>query len=431
LFAKTDETLFRLENGKPALRPRAIAQLDPRCQAFLGPAVHEVAERLASLWAYDNRPIVCQLPRPGGFRPLNCAVAPSRYTITLNYHICYAYRPTASKLTEWMTRVTDEFIAFRSALTPNEAGFFLRLMVAGDDSVALAADGQTQVWFECDVSMCDQSQIFETIGRDCARYQLLGLSQQHAAIIQQLSRAPMKMDCGKAKVAAKYTLLPHAGIKVTGGPDTSCGTTIAVGESMLVSLVNLARNGEFPTAQTLAAEMLRYGFKLKVRTFTEMHAPITFLKGWWVPVYEGSLVHIWTPLPGRLLKVGIADGELLRKYQTMLPSDATLYQAMTFHLFSVAKGLAATFTAPPLSAFVSRYAALEFNDVVVTVDAYQVAFDRPSTGMLASDYSRFLFMRYTLTLEEITELSDLYSTAVPPAVIVHKALALLVAQDYC
>lgn len=429
LFAKTDETLFRTEASHPALRPRAIAQLDPRCQAYLGPAVHEVAERLARLWDYDGLSINTLVPRPGGFRPLGGRIPDEAHTIGLNYQICYAYRPTATKLTEWMERVTTDVLAFQNS-AHSSGHYFLRIMVAGDDSVALLADARHIWWFESDVSMCDQSQIFETIGRDCSRYRLIGLSNDHATAIQALCRGPMKLDCGKTKVAAKYTLLPHAGIKVTGGADTSCGTTIAVGESLAVSFVNLLRNGQTPSGTELAAEMLRYGFKLKVKTFSELHPPITFLKGWWVPVYEGTLVHIWTPLPGRLLKVGIADGDLLRKYRDLLPPDANLFQAMNFHLFSVAKGLAATFTAPPLSAFVTRYAALHFDTVATTLDAHQVAFDRPSTGMLSHDFGRFLFLRYALDWDAIIELSDLYSTAVPPSVVVHKALALIAAQDY-
>jgi len=420
LFAKTDETLFRLENGLPAQRPRVISQLDPRCQAFLGPAVHEVAERLAQLWDYEGRAFITTVPNRHGNHVPNWFL--------INFQITYAYRPTAAKLTKWMQRVLGDVQACSRAYD-----YVIRIIVAGDDHLALIKTPRATFWLEGDVSMCDQSQTYDTIGRDVRRYVQLGLPQVYGGIIHQLCKAPMKLDLGKHKLQMRFTIIPHCGTKLTGGPDTACGTSIAVGESLSISLIRLIDLGMHINASNVAAEMLRFGFKLKIKEFVHSTGPlfVTFLKGWWVPVVEEELIYIWTPLPSRLLKVGIADGDVQAKYTKQLemggfPSD--LGYCLRYHLRSVACGFGETFLPTPLYEFAQAWSVPPA--APVELDKYQVQYDRPSKGVLADGYSAMIYQRYGLTMNDLYQVGQLYAEAEPPQLIVHPALAKFASVDY-
>jgi hypothetical protein len=431
VMAKTDETLARLEcfgdnpTPAPALKPRCIEQFDPRCQAYLGPAVHEVAERLATLWAYIGDPIISTLT---GY---SCA-------LSLDYRVAYAYRPTASLLTLWFAESLKD-------LGRSTSSFFVRLIVAGDDHLVLIRTPRETFFLEGDVSMCDQSQCEPTIRRDVARYRLLGLDDDRAETIIKLCRCTMVAGLTKQKLDLSFKIHPLAGTKMTGGPDTSVGTTIAVGESLMVSLLRTfhhswssAGSASRFSLEVLRAEMMRFGFKMKFETWpwtpSTDFMPLTFLKGWWVPSLDaegaGDIQYVWTPLPSRLFKVGVAEGDVLDKYKAELLAlnrPATVREALKFHLESVAQGMTDTFLTEPLRSFCNRWANV---DVVPAAREWQVMYDADKTRVPTASWIRQFEHRYGFGEEWLEEVVALYALVDPPALVVHPALGRMVRRDY-
>jgi len=411
LFAKTDETLFRLENGAPSLRPRAISQLDARCQAYLGPAVHEVAERLAQIWDYVGP-------------SLDTVIAPGSQRIRVNMRVTYAYAPTASKLTTWMSSVHEEF----GLWAMRRRGCFLRLIVAGDDHLVLFCKGHDPLMFlEGDVSMCDQCQSRHTVARDVKVYHSLGLPQHMCDMLLRLCTSPMVLNCARKKLDMRFVVHPHAGIKLTGGPDTACGTTICVAHVVLLAFSHLW-DFRVPLDQLAAQYAVvceRMGFKMKVRVCPAESYLATFLKGWWVPDEAGCAR--WTPLPGRILKVGIADGDVVTKYKKV-PGVCDQLTAMRYHLRGVASGFVGAYLTPPLSEFVRAWAD---GQAVAFPPPYQVICDAVAAEPFdREEFDRMVRARYAVTLADLEQVGAWYGPGFLPRLVHHAALGALAAVDY-
>lgn len=444
-MVKSDETLFRTHNiwpltssngvesrrnRAPGLKPRLIVTLKPEVQAMLGPAFLLVARNLSSIWTWDV-----------SLAPRNCLLQDYARRLTgysVSYHITYAYQPTARKLTTWLSQVLAAYN------DKQDEEFFLRVVVAGDDHLVFYSFPCGPLcWLEGDVSMCDQSQSYPTLMRDASRYVQLGLPYPMAVLVLELCRSNIILDLTKARGEYTVEVIPKVGTKLSGGPDTSCGTSICVGEMVMTAMFY-----EFidwavcnPRGQALHRNLapadlepgyerhcLDRGMKVKVKAgiYTET-CGATFLKGWWVPTSQGS---VWTPLPSRIAKVGIADGDVVRKYETATKEVAVEpVIAMANHLANVACGLASTFLTPPLSHF-----ALAWRGCLkarIPVQDWMVAYDFSTNATLDLElFEQQLEKRYDISLKDLDEVGMRYSVPVLPLLVVHPAIEAMVRVDY-
>lgn len=433
-MVKTDETLAKLEDGRPNLKPRLIAVLDPRCQAHLGPAVHQMTERLAILWPYD-------LERNPARKARLFDIAREHTGFQVDYNITYAYKPTAKKLSRWLQDVLTQ------SADRDRAQYFLRVIVAGDDHLVFYALPHGRLmWLEGDVSMCDQSQTYPTLLRDASRYFELGLPGHMVLDLMCLSKSRIKLDVSKKRGEFVFNIDPKAGTKLSGGPDTAAGTTICVGETVISCMFlcfiedatyrgsgntmvfdgNQAAYSYFQ--QRYIQECLKRGFKMKVHLAVYAPGcPATFLKGWWVHTGYGPT---WTPLPSRIFKVGLADGDVVLKYAKASGERAPdPFVATANHLANVAQGLYVTFLTTPLKQFATAWRTCLKYDIKVR--EWEVNYDEdrnlePNMELLAD----MVAARYELSLTDLDEIGAMYCVPVLPLFIVHPALAKLVEVDY-
>lgn len=429
-MVKSDETLARRQSNEPGLKPRMIATLQPEIQAFLGPAFLVVAQRLACIWTWDMSlaPRMCILQ--------DYAKRSTGYGV--NYHMTYAYQPTARKLTEWMRSVVE---SYRSR---TEIDFFLRVIVAGDDHLVMYAFPKGPLcWLEGDVSMCDQSQTYPTLMRDVSRYCALGLPYPMAMLVLELAHSAIILDLTKSRGEYSIEVIPKMGTKLSGGPDTSCGTSICVGEMVISAMfyefidwavcnplgARLHRN---PSPSDIepgySRSCLDRGMQVKVKAglYTET-CIATFLKGWWVPTSEGP---IWTPLPSRIFKVGIADGDVIQKYVSATGEHATEpVVALANHLANVAAGLSSTFLTPPLSYFARAWVGCLKSRI--NVKDWMVEYDYRTDATLDVElFSQQLERRYDVEYRDLEEIGLRYSVPIIPLLVVHPAIDAMVKVDY-
>jgi len=433
-MVKTDETLAKLDAGRPNLKPRLIAVLDPRCQAHFGPAVHQMTERLAILWHYDIARNPSRVARLFDF-------AREHTGFQVDYNVTYAYKPTATKLSKWMNAVLMQ------AADRDRAHYFLRVIVAGDDHLAFYALPQGRLmWLEGDVSMCDQSQSYPTLLRDASRYFELGLPGHMVLDLMWLSKSRIKLDVSKKRGEFVFNIDPKVGTKLSGGPDTAAGTSICVGETVISCIFycfiedatyrksgnttvfdgNNSAHDRFKARYV--QECLKRGFKMKVSLGVYAPGcPATFLKGWWVHTGLGPT---WTPLPSRIFKVGVADGDVVLKYaKASGERSPDPFVAAANHLANVAQGLYATFLTTPLKQFASVWrTCLKFD---IKVRDWEVNYDEDRNLEPDQDlFADMVAVRYELSLTDLNEIASLYSVPVLPLFIVHPALKKLVAVDY-
>jgi hypothetical protein len=307
-FVKTNEKLFREEDGRPAMKPRGIVLLRPEAVDTIGPALFQVAERFKKEYNFTNPPVHKFQNR--------------------RLRITYASAATAENLTEWMTRAK----AWVSVRKNGEKRYWA--LVAGDDGFIVTFVNGAFLYLATDFSQYDQSE-----GRGALQYQKkqqrrLGLSKLDAACQERLGKATIKTDFGTLIMLSRWWRQTGEG-----------GTTIGNGMVHAGVLLYAYHKGSHEVMETAYLEL---GLKVKLTATRDLWA-VDFLKGWWIPGLSHQLV--WTVLPSRVLKIGqhLGDPRHIRGY------SRDLKVACQQHACAVAKTYAAFSWSPIVGGYVKRW----------------------------------------------------------------------------
>jgi hypothetical protein len=317
---KTDELLMRFSaQGYPEFKPRAIVNVHPVMQYRTGPEVYSVTQILKEEWPME--PDFFQIRNQRGSN--------------LTMSISFGCGVTDRSLDTWMHVVTEYLPCPGAAL-----------LISGDDAlVALRLDPQQPIVFiESDLSMCDQSTSITPLLFQYDLMMRLGMSKEVAEYLA-------KMSCGALRVRSHDGLdnsvvnLAAYPMRLTGGADTTVGNSIVVAASWVWYVLNTFSDVR---VESIAAFMLRLGFKVKVRVQDHTGVGMTFLKGIWYPTSNGP--H-WGLMPSRLLKLGKSFKNPQQIYQLQSPQEAAAH-----FLSDQAIGIRNFFLPPLLMAFVHKFA---------------------------------------------------------------------------
>lgn len=303
LLLKTDELLFKVdEDGFPQMKPRAIANVNPRVAAVQGPEVWTYQKRLMAVWDVDTPLEEISL---ASIRHLNLTF-PRMGVERVLARLTFASGRTDKDLSEWYNCVLEqsESLDLRS--------FAVWILVAGDDTLCLIrwvtwdSNGLPQVKFfliEGDISMCDQSSQAGPLFFESVTYARGGMDPEIAWDIYEFAHAPYT---GTSRDMTSRFKVEHfeRPMRHTGGNNTTTGNSTNVGLGLLTGVL-----GSFPdfAPDSVQTKMMELGFKMKIKVFSGKEvSPLfdyaTFLKGMWYPVLSAKYDRYWAPLPSRLLK---------------------------------------------------------------------------------------------------------------------------------
>jgi len=275
VMVKTDELLLKtFPDHSPYMKPRAIANVNPVIQAYIGPAIYEASIRLKALWDFKlSNPYLLTIPDSYGER------------IIFHIYLTYAGSSTDDALSRWYQRV----------LYIGHPAIFI--MVSGDDSLVVYSDTKTLTFYEADASMFDQSQSFGPLRFERMVLYRLGCSVETCDILEQLSTSPY-VAWNRDKTGSIKIDRTDRPIRDTGGADTSLGNSINMASAWLA----VCSQGYTDSIDELRERFGFLGFDMKIR----VHSRITqtsFLKGTWYDVLDPEFMYYWAPLPSRILKL--------------------------------------------------------------------------------------------------------------------------------
>jgi len=204
--------------------------------------------------------------------------------------------------------------------------------------------------------------------------------------------------------------------RATGAPDTTLGNTIINMHSLLYAL-------EVSNSMTtLATDQARLGLIAKLTTHDSVNSA-TFLKGWWVPTIQGTMV--WLPLPSQVIKLG----KILTN-----PRDIFKHLGADLAWRSAASSMAASygtvpFDYPLFGSLLKRYSylggevkELDFQKHKVKVDTQAVVDVEAVTEMICG--------RYGISEDEIYDMEIEIASAPFPGLLVHPAWRFIAERDY-
>ena len=337
VMVKTDEVLLKYDyvDGAAALtlKPRAIAQVHPYVQAFVGPSVYIATERLKRDLAWDAAPDYVDI---SGRR--------------VAVYLFFAPGSTDETLSAWLNRIIG--------LT-SFSDWFIAVAAAGDDSVFCVHRGDVTEWGEGDFGMFDQSQSTGPLSTQDRWGDKIGIDQD-------VRRVLVRSHSGKFVIISRdkthRQIISVRPMRRTGGGDTTQGNTVITLSANRYAIVQTLLRKEPITA---VQNWMRWlGFDLKLRVHASW-TTITFLKGMWVPVCEQFRFEAyWTPLPSRFLKVGKSLRDPRELYREPLPAAASHF------LSDLANSYKEFLVVGPLARFCANFATSLPR--VVQLEAYKV-----------------------------------------------------------
>jgi hypothetical protein len=332
--------------------PRPIYNVHKRIQLAVGPYILGVSKVMkAHLWLTQRG-----IPIDFALRSSD----PQHPHIHKRMFLYYGGSRSDLDLTLWMAHVRTHI--------------GVHIIASGDDSLCvLNAPDYTLTYVEGDNSKHDRSVRRGALSTEYALYRRLGMPSAVVDSLEKMSRLPLVLDQkqgpGAHAPVSRVTVMrePH---RDTGGPNTSCGNTINV----LLAIGNYFLTGRKvqEIGDSISAAMADLGFSHKVRVDPAMP---TFLKGSWLPYNDATEsrpgqepVHIWAPLPSRVIKASKMLSDPLVVFSDHLDaamgppvrkslSDRIIRTHRATHciLVSQAQQLASYATPPLISAFVQRF----------------------------------------------------------------------------
>lgn len=317
LMVKTDELLFREDDeGRPQLKPRAIANVSPLFIAYIGPDVYSFQKRLAEAWGIDN-----EWSRVALLYADHLAIGPIPND-TFHYFVKMTYGGgrTDRDLSIWW-RATSARMA---AIT---RGVAVAIMVAGDDVVVVLQIQFRRYFWEIDLSMCDQTILEGALNHEFTVMRANGVPVRVVRELDIMAHSVYELESRDTNAAVPA---PKPPVRImrdehpqrdTGGPNTSSGNTTDVGDAThkvvrdwMSHQIKLQTDQGLPVnpkfwemdVDQVKASFLTLGLKVKIRVAYDIQH-VTFLKGmWWrvesSPVGEEVFDYYWAPLPSRVLK---------------------------------------------------------------------------------------------------------------------------------
>ena len=326
IFVKSNEALMQCKDGFMALKPRIICNVNPLFSAFVGPFVYFMQKQLSTTLFPVRRSLGRQYEFLG---------APFRLTIH------YAGAALDSDLTAWAASVLE-----RTLVPLGECG--LSIMVSGDDSLVVAYTPDSFTVIEGDASMFDITQSSGPLEHEMYINQHFGIPHEIAKAIFDETHLPMALYPSNQHpdLDPMFINRTNCPTRPSGGTNTSTGNGCIMAQAWIAVMVPLLFD-TFTLSQIEQA-FTSYGFKMKLKMFSETLNGPTFLKGMWYPTMAHG--HVWAPLPSRFLKVG-----------KCIPDPRDLYGEKSIHLASakylhdVACSFSPYMRIPLMDAFVDTY----------------------------------------------------------------------------
>jgi hypothetical protein len=264
LMVKRDEWLMKFDAGVPMMKPRGIANVNPRVQVRIGPEIFAATVRLKN-FATELHPLLFSIDFEG------------RQT---SFSFAYAGCATDHSLSAWWRSIECHQVI---------ADY--HILVSGDDSLVI--DYNQSRYFEGDASMFDQSQSFGPLAFERACLKRLGVSNECRKLLELLSVGlyEAKSRDGEGKITVDRTL---RAMRDTGGSDTSLGNSLNMGFAWVIVLLQV---------RPIEDSFKDLGFEMKLKVFDHI-TDVTFLKGMWYEVCGLDWAYYWGPLPSRFLKLG-------------------------------------------------------------------------------------------------------------------------------
>jgi hypothetical protein len=266
VFMKSNEMLFRIENGFFQLKPRVIINVAPEVQTLVGPSIWRAQQNLKREWPMEP------LFRDRGFT---------------NVSFSYAGAATDVDLSRWME------------LVEANVGDFAAIVVSGDDSLVYISLNGERYCFEGDASMYDQSQSVGPLTVGWRAYKRLGVDSETIKLLRALAYNKYVVEGrDRSNLPTFYTIdKRHRPMRDTGGADTSLGNSVLMALAWY-HVLRSTRSVQYAETSVLE-EFSKLGFKMKLKRLPSTQA--TFLKGMWYHTTSGLF---WGPLPSRFLKMG-------------------------------------------------------------------------------------------------------------------------------
>jgi len=331
IMVKTNELLFRLgPDGGPALRPRAINNVDSVASAMLGSAVMIAMKRFKQKYNIYTAP------------QISFDVVIRGKSIRWHQHGAYAGDCTSAELTLWLHRVLNSEARHQWSI------------VAGDDSLTIMviAPG-VFITIEADRSTYDASQLSGPVEYENRQLELLGVTPEILERIRNLGKAKWLLHTEAEFTAFVRTYCLH---RLTGGPKTTFGNSVNTLVSEFVTGRRCIESGFDDVRGTYLLTASQLGFSYTLQVFDE---PLraTFLKGMWWKTANGG-TPVWSVLPTRVVKSGksLVNPETIYKASLrQLPRAARYEEGARMYLASNAANYATFAQVPVLRTFVTKY----------------------------------------------------------------------------
>jgi hypothetical protein len=385
MFVKTNEVLMRFERREDGLlyaafKPRAIINFRPKAIDSVGPCVFEAAKRLKEEHNYHNPPT---------FQNAKVLI-----------RITYGSALDADQLSAWMENAKHWV----------ERGGKKRrywAVVAGDDGLIITYWNGALLFIETDFSQFDASEGVGALAYERRQLYRLGIPETDLECMKRQALAIIKSSLGKIKPGKR-------GRRQTGESKTTLGNGL-VHEGAL--LYGLSDGNEWK----LDERYLELGLKVKMLITRDL-AKISFLKGWWLPSNEGTLV--WTVLPSRVLKVGKHLGDV----RHIKGFSKNLWIASEQHASAVAKTYNAFSWSPIIGAYVWRWK--DVHDVRPWVlEPWKVRAGK-KVGILMDEAYAMASRRYDVPVTAIHKVEQMYRGAGVMTFLMHPVFLRMALTDY-
>lgn len=407
IMVKTDELLYRIDDsGCPELKPRAIANVNPKCVVYLGPSVWATQKRLAKIWS-----------------PKGEFVSVRTHRCEFSVKIGYAGAYTDEDLSDWFAMCCDYLTS-----PARQTEVCVAILVSGDDlhMMLRTSVGQVVV-IEGDASMFDQTVLGGALRTTYAVFRYLGLPLEKAQLLWKVAHAKYVLSSRDrtARVILDRSEYPF---RDTGGVDTSVGNSVVSALAAYAVAADMIATHPTDLLETdlWAATYQQFGLKMKIRLHSEITGG-TFLKGLWYPcVWTPEIPYhfYWGPLPSRLLKAT----KSLRQPRSLYPEAQSVEEAARCFLSDMAQNYRSFVSVPGLRVL-DRF----IRGPVVRTDLYGdykvQPVDRPKPKLAPEAWS-LLFYHYGLTREDWESFERFFPDDVYQYC-AHPVLVTMALRDYC
>lgn len=325
IFVKNNEALMQCKDGRMALKPRIICNVNPLFSAFVGPHIYTMQKQLST----TIFPV-----RQGIGKEFQYGDIYFRLTVH------YAGASLDSDLTLWAANVLQ-----RDLVPVGQYG--LSIMVSGDDSLVAVYTPTSFKIIEGDASMFDITQSSGPLLHEAHINVALGVPQYIATAIYDETHAPMALyPANHPDLDPMYIDRKECPTRPSGGTNTSTGNGCIMAQTWIAVMVPFL--GSHYTLEDVEAAFISYGFKMKLKIFNDTLNGPTFLKGMWYPTMAHG--NVWAPLPSRFLKVGKSIVNPVELY-----GEPDKVAACGMYLHDVASSFSTYMRIPLMDAFVDTF----------------------------------------------------------------------------